>query len=390
MNAPTSATPPAPAWRKLLRSTLVTLGLAAAGGVFGYGLALTADLSGLLPELRLSGGEWAAALVLVLPVWFLLVLIHELGHLAGGALAGFKPALLIVGPLKLSFLGGRAQLGLNRSLNLGGGLASALPPSDRGLRRGMLLMVLGGPLASLLAGLLALALLQVTAGLAAAMAFLASIVSLAVFTLTLLPMRAGGFSTDGARVLMLLRGGPQAERWCASALMASAALAGALGTLDRAIVAGASALRDGSPDAVGSALMAYSYYLSRGEPQLAGEELDYAMEHVEALAAGVRPVVWLEGAYFSGLHRADPATARGLLEQTRGAALIEPYSRHRAQAAVLLAEGRLAEADAAARAGVEALQRARIGQAGVEDARLLRELQSVIVEAGAASGPGGE
>jgi hypothetical protein len=189
--------------------------------------------------------NWVAYFLLLLPLWFLLVLVHELGHLACGMLASLKPLLLIVGPLKLTFLGDRAQVRRNRSLNLGGGLAAALPPADSRIRRGMLLMVLGGPLASMLAGLLALALLQVTSGLAAALAFLAGMLAFGVAVLTLIPMRAGGFSTDGARLLMLLRGGTQAERWCASALMVGAATDGVLSRLDPAVVSRATSLRDG-------------------------------------------------------------------------------------------------------------------------------------------------
>jgi hypothetical protein len=130
--------------------------------------------------------------------------------------------------------------------------------------------------------------------------------------------------------------------------------------------------------------MAYSYHLGRGEPEQAGVELDYALEHAEALAPGLRPIVWLEAAYFLARYRQDVAGACAHLERTRGAALIETYSRHRAEAAVHYAEGDFAATRASAEMGLAALGKARIGAAGNDEAHMLAELQSLAASPGSA------
>lgn len=360
---------------RALRGALVTAAMALAGAAAGFVAAVGADSLGLLPEVALSDGEWLAIALLAAPAWLLVVLAHEAGHLLGGAAAGFRPQLLVAGPLKLSWAGGRARVGLNRSLGYAGGLAAATPRDSRNLRRGMLLMVLGGPLGSLAVGAAALAGAQLAGGLANALLLLLAAIGLMITLVTLAPLEAGGFSSDGARVLMLLRGGPEAERWCAMAVLAGAATAGRLAEAEPDLVARATALRDGSSDAVGAAFLAYGYHLARGEVGRAGAELDQAMAGLETLAPATRPMLLAEAAYFSARHRGDAAAARALLEQTRGSPAVEAYTRRRAEAAVLRAEGRPDEARAAAEAGLEALARARIGELGALDAALLSELR---------------
>jgi hypothetical protein len=128
-------------------------------------------------------------------------------------------------------------------------------------------------------------------------------------------------------------------------------------------------------DAAGAAFLAYGYHLARGDHAAAGEQLAYAMDQLDAFAAGVRPALLVEAAYFAARHQGDPARARGYLERTTGASLVEPYTRRRAEAAVLHAEGRHDEARAAAAAGLEALHKARVGPMGATEAQLLDDLR---------------
>ena len=358
-----------------LRSALLLLGLATIGAISGYLLANLTEWMGFVPALDLSGGQLIALLLLLLPIWFLVVLAHEAGHLAGGVLAGFKPFQLVVGPLKLLWVEGRVRAELNRSLLLAGGVAVSLPPDGHNLIRRMLLMVVGGPTGSLLVALLALAAMAFADGLPAAALLVATSLGLIITLVTLVPMRSGGFYSDGARILMLLRGGPQAERWSAVALLLNASLAGRLRELDASLVARATALRDGTLDAVSAAFMAYSVELTLGDVVAAGAQLDYTLANLEVYPAAFRPAILVEAAYFTARHRGDAGTARAYLEQTNGSALVEAHTRHRAEAAVLRAEGHAEASRAAAEAGLIALQRARLGSAGVIEAELLAELR---------------
>jgi hypothetical protein len=201
----------------------------------------------------------------------------------------------------------------------------------------------------------------------------------------MVPMQAGGFYSDGARVVMLLRGGPRAERLGAAALMVGAAMAGQLASLDPTIVARATALSDGTIDDIGAALLAYTWALARGEQQQAGRYLDHALAFEGTFASPLRPSLLAEGAYFLARHRGEAEAARAYLEQVGAATIVEPHDRKRAEAAVLLAEGKPEEARAAVEAGLAALARARMGVAGELDAELLRELREACsLAAGAA------
>lgn len=358
-----------------LRRALAILAFTGAGAALGYFGASITEWAGLSFDLDLTPGELIGLIVLIAPIWLLVVLAHEAGHLAGGMLAGLRPALLIVGPLKLTWVAGRPRPGLNRSLALAGGVASAIPDTAHQLRRRMLAMVLGGPAGSLLLGLGALAAVPLASGLPAAALLMAGILALTITLVTLIPMRADGFSSDGARVRMLLRGGPDAERWCAGALIIGAAMAGQLASLDPQIVARVSERLDETPDGLSAAFLAYCYHLARGELLQAGAALDHTLANLSSCPSVLRPAVLAEAAYFTARHRGEAVAARGYLDQLGAARGIEAYTRRRAEAAVLHAEGQHAEARAAAEAGLKALVRARLGAAGVWEEQLLAELR---------------
>lgn len=352
-----SARPARPAWARALRAALIVIVFLAAGALFGY--LIGGALRGDAPRGQgLQLGEVLTLIVALPCVLFLVLLAHELGHVLGGALVGFRFWLLIVGPLKVSRLGGRLRPGLNRSLGLYGGLAATAPEDDRDLPRRMAVMVAGGPAASLLLAALGLGLAALLRGWPAGLALGLGGASLMIALATLLPLRSGGFYSDGARLLMLLRGGPAARRWAAAAALSSAYLNNRPRDLSPALVARTAELSDGSLDSVGAALVRYAWALDRGDIAAAGAAIDVVAANVASYPAPLRPSLLLEAAYFAGRHRGDPAAARRLLDQARGGAMVETYTRRRAEAAVLLAEGRRDEGLAAARQGLDAIRRA--------------------------------
>ena len=92
--------------------------------------------------------------LLALPLsLFLVVLVHELGHLAGGRLRGMRFLLLIVGPLRLRRTVSGLKLDWFLRGDTFGGLAAAMPTKDRIGAREFLPLVIGGPFASLLLAL---------------------------------------------------------------------------------------------------------------------------------------------------------------------------------------------------------------------------------------------
>ncbi|MFN7271293.1 MAG: site-2 protease family protein [Gammaproteobacteria bacterium] len=147
--------------------------------------------------------------LLVLPVLFLIVLgAHEVGHLIGGMSQGMRFLMLIVGPFgwHASVAGPRFEW--NTNVALMGGLAATLPTEvGASLRRQMLVLVAGGPLASLLLTVLAVALASLSDPRFAAYGIFVAATSFGIFLVTLIPVRTGGFMSDGMQIIDLLRGG---------------------------------------------------------------------------------------------------------------------------------------------------------------------------------------
>jgi hypothetical protein len=295
----------------------------------------------------------------LLPVLLLVLATHEVGHLLGGWLAGFRFLLLIVGPLRLERTGNGLRLSLNRSLALAGGLAAALPTGSERLRQRTALMVAGGPLTSLLTGVpallfsLPLSELQAKTGVLAAWGAHALLTfgftSIGIALITLVPGKTSGFLTDGARLLQLLRGGPTAERDAALSALGAASQAGQRPRdRDGALLDQALALEDASPFTTFAHLLASARALDRDEPALAHRHLSQALALASALPPTVRPLLALEAAWFEAAVRGDAAAGRRWLAAAGEGVLVPPHSRQRALAAVLAGEGAHDEARAAA------------------------------------------
>ena len=171
----------------------------------------------------------------------------------------------------------------------------------------------------------------------------------------MIPNAIGGFTSDGAAIRMLLKGGPDAAR-----LQAMNAIMGQLteGARPRdwtpEFVQRAAAVQDGSALESSAASLALQHALDRGDLRAARGHL--ARMH----AARAQAPSFSEGElrlYEAWLAIADGRTAeaRTALAET-AEELMEEYSRRRVLAAILVAEGRPDEGRAAAREGLALLQ----------------------------------
>jgi hypothetical protein len=134
---------------------------------------------------------------------------------------------------------------------------------------------------------------------------------------------------------------------------------------------------DGSAEDAAAAALAYSWALDRGDVDGAGAFLDRALAAQDQLPAASRPALFLEAAYFTARHREDAAGARAFLAQAKGSALIEPYTRRRSEAAVLLAEGDQEGARQRATEGLAALERSPDAPGTLVEADWLRDIRSL-------------
>lgn len=189
------------------------------------GFILLVGLSGILGYLggkfgatvgrTLPAESFLALVALIIPIFFTVIAVHEGGHALAGVYVNFDFRMYVVGP----FLWEREQFGWkfkwNKNVNTAGGMVICLPRSTDDLPKRFARYAVGGPAASLvLAALAMLAYLSIQYfndstefTLASLSLFFLALMSGAIFLVTIVPYRAGGFSSDGARILQMLRGG---------------------------------------------------------------------------------------------------------------------------------------------------------------------------------------
>ena len=184
-------------------------------------LLIDSDLSQnrLVQQLAKAEENLTAWDLLALPILMLVVLAtHEIGHLLGGLSQGMRFLLLIVGPFGWHASVSGTRFEWNTNLALMGGIAAAVPTKvGAELRRQLLVLVAGGPAASLLLAILAVGVASFSDPRFAAYGIFIAATSFGIFVVTLIPVRSGGFMSDGMQIIDVLKGGSAvAER---SALM---------------------------------------------------------------------------------------------------------------------------------------------------------------------------
>ena len=291
----------------------------------------------------------------VLIAAFLALAVHEVGHALGGSLRGMRLSMLIVGPVHIQReADGRLGWRLNRRLSLAGGVVSSVPTRTEGLRRAMLSFVAGGPVTSIVVGVLVFA-VYVLSGLGgdavpdgslqdalAESVFMLGALSFGIGLVTLLPVNQGAFVNDGKKILQLVRPGAAADGSAALMALGSYAIAG-VGPRDwdPGLLARATSLADGSYEDLQGRHMAHAHALDHGDVEAAGEHIRYMLDHAAEALAVYRPVIDVAAAYFEAAYGGDAASARRRLERAGKSVLLsfDPTARIRAEGAVLLAEG---------------------------------------------------
>jgi hypothetical protein len=146
-------------------------------------------------------------------IWMLVILIHELGHLAGGLLVGDKFDYIRIGALRIDRVTKiKWELRWGTILT---GATRTLPTSKTGLRWRLCFSTLCGPASNLLSGCLALSVLKFASSddsllLACTYVFIAQ--SFIAGFANLFPVVRHGWMSDGMRVSMLLFSRKKSER----------------------------------------------------------------------------------------------------------------------------------------------------------------------------------
>ncbi len=145
-------------------------------------------------------------------VMFLVLGIHELGHLIAGLWQGFKFDLFVVGPLGIKREDETIKVYFNKDLAAYGGMAASSPAEDHPDNIAKLRnVVIAGPIASIILSLIGLFLHFITVGLAAKLALIVAIMSFGIFLATTVPSKTGVYYTDRKRYQRLSKPGKAQE-----------------------------------------------------------------------------------------------------------------------------------------------------------------------------------
>ena len=283
--------------------------------------------------------------LLLLLIYYVTLVIHECGHVLCARFVGYRFLLMIAGPLKIERTRHGIRIGLHKSIKFYQGLASAVPLDAHHLRSKEIFVYAGGPLANLLQAIVlatcsfwpdfpVFSPLPLILRLIAGFALLAALVNL-------IPIRTSeGFLTDGAGMLILLKGGRSVARWCATLKLEMALVQGLLPReWHDDLIQSAVSLPDGTPEDVVGCSYAYYKVLDThniAEARLLLERMLVARMDV---SASLRRWLSLEAAYFEARYHHNATAARAWFRRTKGIAP-DRCSKLRAEAAVLLAEGK--------------------------------------------------
>jgi hypothetical protein len=305
------------------------------GAVAGYTLSKVGKMIWPGEPLLLTGAQKALILGMIIPCFLIVIAWHELGHAYMGVRAGFDFRMFVVGPFMWEKGDTQWRFRWNKNLNLAGGLVLCVPRSKEGLAPKVVRYAAGGPLASLLLAVLlaiicyACAQLSAvpTVGLVNVMLLLTIMASFSalIFIVTSIPMHSGGFYSDGARVLRLLRGGDAAKfDVFFFSLMADISSGKRPRLLD---VEALTAIQDVArrakePFAAYLPGILYQAYLDRGNTEAAAVHLDEYIGQAPQMPAAMQDMVWLDAAFFHAYARKDLDTAQQYWAKFRHSAFV--------------------------------------------------------------------
>ena len=199
--------------RRFLSVCLVFASLA---GITWSGLSVLGQFRRAIMRPELTPVEWVVLVIAATISAHLVLLIHELGHVFGGSLVGYRLRRLVVGPLVILRDGDSTRLGLNGEVRLYGGRVDMERTHASRRRARMAAFILMGPVASVLAGTIILltGLAWLSEPSAQDMGFagfllsrqlaIVGVGSAVVGAANLVPVTILGHPSDGARLLELM------------------------------------------------------------------------------------------------------------------------------------------------------------------------------------------
>jgi hypothetical protein len=285
--------------------------------------------------------------LLFIPLFFIVIGIHEAGHALAGVWLNFDFRTYIVGP----FMWDKEQSGWkfkwNKNVNTAGGLVVCLPVGTENLSKRFSIYAASGPIASLLLAALAYGIFQLVyvtgitghTGLEiiAYSFFIMAVLSLVIFIGTAIPMHMGGFSSDGVRVLRLLSGGDKARFEILVIKIIANSTSGLrpkLLNMDELLEAQILAKKLNAPFAVYLHSLFYQAAFDKNDIEKAELHLQDYINKADEIPAGIRNAVWIDAAFFYAFAKRDIANATKYWSEFKPAPLIPKAQIFATEAAI--------------------------------------------------------
>ncbi|MGC2330062.1 MAG: M50 family metallopeptidase [Candidatus Acidiferrales bacterium] len=266
---------------------------------------------------------------------FMLVTIHELGHVAAGFAVGFRFERIRIGPIIFTKTPDRLKFTFQKAYGFDG-VAAMKVLRLRKLRRRLGIYVAAGPLANLLSAVCVWAFLarqvlgawQHPVG-QFLLIFAALSVCMGIFNL--IPFRrSNGMFTDGARLLSLVTSRVNTRRWlCIVALKMELDSGVRPRDWKRTWIAHSCSVRDQSLDAMRAFWMAYVASLDRGDTEQAARHLENCLELFRIASPEFKKSLLMEAAIFQAWSRNDQQKAKLWALRSDVSSAIPPLSQLR-------------------------------------------------------------
>jgi hypothetical protein len=307
------------------------------------GFGFFATQMGIEASSNLSKNSVIALAVVFIPIFFFGIAVHEAGHALAGLWMNFDFTTYIVGPLMWQKEEGTWHFKWNTNINTAGGMVICMPIGTYNLTKRFAVYAAGGPLASLLLSFMTYGLYIVLLPsypddqMLPNLLYIIAVLSLIIFIATIVPMRANGFSTDGARVVRLLKGGDSSRLEFLILKLITGASAGIRPRdLDWTDLREAAALAKKLHDPFGVYVLSFMYQseLDRGNIDKAEVHLVAYVKEIESIPKGIHNMVWLDAAFFYAYAKKDLELATQYWQKFEPAALIPKAQIYATKAAI--------------------------------------------------------
>jgi hypothetical protein len=288
-------------------------------------------------------------LLAAIPAFFLVVLIHELGHLAATRVVGFEWRHFYAGPLIVDREANGVRVRFLWKRLLFGGMVQAAPDSARDLRRRYLIMLAGGPIATALVFAVVPLLPH---GIFRSCLAAANVLAVAT---SWIPCYTGGYATDAKAILLLRRPGHESN--LLAAILYIAAL-DAQGVVPRDWdAASVEALRTpvGSPLDGTAAVFMLAHAFDASDDDGIAAATERALGLVAQATAAHRRAIFDTAAYVQAIYRYR-ADLAGDARKVKGA-VVQPDWDAATMGAIARVSGNAAEAEAHFRRAIARLDR---------------------------------